>query len=438
MSTGSILFVGDVHLGRRPSRVPSLAAAGLGIDDLSPRAALAAVVREARERSVDAVVFLGDVVDGEENYLEAYGPLARAVRELVEGGVAVLAVAGNHDVRALPRLADEIDAFHLIGRGGRWEAVVVARGGVPFARLVGWSFPRARVEESPLASFTALAPSALPTLGVLHADLDQSGSPYAPVARRELAERGLDGWLLGHVHVPSWQALAGARPIGYLGSLSGLDPTEQGVHGPWLARFEPGRPPVFEQLALAPLAWRALELDVSDLGPGTAELEGAAVRALREAAVTESARLGRARAVGVRLRLVGRHARHRELAAAARRLGDQKDQLRPEHDGRAWFVESVVDATRAALDLPALARADDLPGLLARRVLALESDDEAARAGVEGLLREARTRLRELGTTRPWSALAATDADEREARALLAQAARATLDELLESAGACA
>src|SRR5688572_2314136 len=100
MPSGSILFVGDVHLGRRPARVPSLAAAGLGIDDLSPRAALAAVVREARERDVDAVVFLGDVVDGEDNYLEAYGPLARGVRELVEAGVAVLAVAGNHDVRA--------------------------------------------------------------------------------------------------------------------------------------------------------------------------------------------------------------------------------------------------------------------------------------------------------------------------------------------------
>lgn len=434
MPSGSILFVGDVHLGRRPARVPALAPSGPGVEDLSPRAALALLVREARARKVDAVVFLGDVVDGEENYLEAYGPLARAVRELVEGGIAVLAVAGNHDVRALPRLADEIEAFRLLGRGGRWESATVAAAGVPFARLVGWSFPRSRVEESPLSSFPELESVALPTLGVLHADLDASGSVYAPVARRELASKGLDAWILGHVHLPSWAAFAGPRPIGYLGSLTGLDPTEQGVHGPWLASFESGRAPVFEQLALAPLVWRAVELDVSGLGPGTPDLEGAAVRTLREAAEREEPRLGAARAVGVRLRLVGRHARHRELAAAARRLDDQRDQLRPEDAGRAWFVESVVDDTRAALDLAALARQDDLPGLLARRVLALEASDESARAATEGLVREARSRVRELASTRPWSALATADGGEGDVRATLAQAAREALDLLLDPA----
>jgi DNA repair exonuclease SbcCD nuclease subunit len=435
MPSGSILFVGDVHLGRRPARVPSLAPSGPKVEDLSPRAALAAVVREARARRVDAVVFLGDVVDGEENYLEAYGPLARAVRELVDGGIAVSAVAGNHDVRALPRLADEIEAFRLIGRGGRWESALVARAGVPFARLVGWSFPRSRVEESPLADFPALEASALPTLGVLHADLDASGGAYAPVARRDLVAAGLDGWLLGHVHAPSWEALAQARPIGYLGSLSALDPTEQGVHGPWLLTFESGRAPALEQIALAPLAWRAVELDVSQLPAATPELEGAAVRALRQAAEREEPRLGAARAVGVRLRLIGRHARHRELAAAARRLHEQRAELRPEHGGRAWFVESVTDDTHAAHDLRALARLDDLPGHLARRVLALESQDESATAATEALVREARARLRELGSTRPWSALAAVDPGEADVRASLAQAARAALDELLEPAG---
>jgi DNA repair exonuclease SbcCD nuclease subunit len=429
MPSGSILFVGDVHLGRLPSRVPALD--GLALADLSPRAALAAVVREARARDVDALVVLGDVVDGEESYLEAYGPLAGAVRELVEHGIAVLAVAGNHDVRALPRLADEIDAFHLLGRGGRWEDAVVARAGQPFARLWGWSFPRARVEDSPLATFAPQAPAGLQALGVLHCDLDASGSRYAPVARRDLAAAGLDGWMLGHVHAPSWEALAGPRPIGYLGSLTALDPSERGVHGPWLARFDGGRAPVFEQLALAPLAWRQLEVDVSALGPALADLEGAAVRALRDAAQLEAPRLGAARAVGVRLRLVGRHARHRELADAAVRLDAQVDQLRPPpFDGRAWFVESVVDATQAARDLAALAAGDDVPGLLARRVLALE----AGAASVDDLVRRTREGLRELASSRPWAVLQHADASEETTRALLARAAREALDAVLEPA----
>ncbi|HVS17599.1 MAG TPA: metallophosphoesterase, partial [Planctomycetota bacterium] len=123
MSTGSILFVGDVHLGRRPARVPDLAGEGIDTRELSPRAAFEAVVREARARSVDAVVFLGDVVDREEHFLEAWGTLRQGVAELLEDGIAVLAVAGNHDVVALPRLADEIEGFRLIGRGGVWETV---------------------------------------------------------------------------------------------------------------------------------------------------------------------------------------------------------------------------------------------------------------------------------------------------------------------------
>jgi len=435
MSAGSILFVGDVHLGRRPARVPASPAAGLTLDDLSPRAALDAVVREARTRDVDAVVFLGDVVDGEDAFLEVYGQLLTAVRELSRAGIAVLGVAGNHDVRALPRLADEIEGFRLLGRGGRWEQADVARAGTPFVRLVGWSFPRSRVEESPLASFPALATSALPTLGVLHADLDVSGSPYAPVARRDLLAKGLDAWLLGHVHVPSWQALAEPRPVGYLGSLTALDPTEQGVHGPWLATFEPGRAPRLEQLALAPLAWRALELDVSACAATLEELESACVRGLRECAEREASALGAARAVGVRLRLVGRHAQHRELATAARRLVERAGELRPEHDGRAWFVEGLVDDTRAALDLAALARADDLPGLLARRVLELESDAADARERSSGLVRAARAELRALASNRTWAGLAPDEPSDAETRALLAQAARATLDELLGTAG---
>lgn len=435
MGKGSILFVGDVHLGRRPARVPGSGLAGLTLDDLSPRAALGAVVSEARARDVDAVVFLGDVVDGEDAFLEVYGQLLSAVRELARAGIAVLGVAGNHDVRALPRLADEIGEFRLLGRGGRWEETTVAHAGTPFVRLVGWSFPRSRVEESPLATFPSLTQSALPTLGVLHADLDVSGSPYAPVSRRDLVAKGLDGWLLGHVHVPSWDALVAARPVGYLGSLTALDPTERGVHGPWLATFAPGAAPRLEQLPLAPLAWRALDLDVSECAATREDLEAACVRGLRESAEREDVALGSARAVGVRLRLVGRHAQHRELAAAAQRLAERADELRPEHDGRAWFVEGVVDATRAALDLAALARADDLPGLLARRVLALESDDARERESVGELVRAARAELRALASGRPWSGLAPEDPGESETRAELAQAARDALDELLQGSG---
>ena len=426
MAQGSILFVGDVHLGRRPARVPDLASEGIDARELSPRAAFEAVVREARARAVDAVVFLGDVVDREEHFLEAWGTLRQGVGELLADGIAVLAVAGNHDVVALPRLADEIAGFRLIGRGGVWETVELARAGAPFARLLGWSFPRARVDSSPLADLRPPARDGLCTLGLLHGELDASGGPYAPFARRELDAAGLDAWLLGHVHAPSREGLAQARPVGYLGSLVGLDPTETDVHGPWLARFGAGRAPALEQLALAPLVWLALELDVATLDD-TADLPAALARALSERAGLERERLGAARAVGCRLRLVGAHARKAELALRVRELRERLDGVRPNFDGRAWFLERIEDASVPALDLAALARGDDPPGLLARRLLALESESEVGAAWVV----DARRAMEDLVLARPFAALGAGAPDERAVRERLLRAGRAALAQLL-------
>jgi DNA repair exonuclease SbcCD nuclease subunit len=269
MGRGELLCVGDVHLGRRPGRVPT-DLEGIEPRQLTPRAAFEAVVEEALAREVRAVLFAGDVVDAEDHFLEAYSVLEDGVRRLAQAGIEAIAVAGNHDVRALPRLADEVDGFRLLGRGGRWEQHLLRdNSGEPLARLVGWSFPRARVIDSPLEGLPALSleqRTDVPTLALLHCDLDQHGGAYAPVMRRDLeAVEAVDAWLLGHIHAPSHEALASPRPIGYLGSLCGLDPSETGVHGPWRLTVEGGRAFELEQLPLAPLAWAAVDVQVDGL-----------------------------------------------------------------------------------------------------------------------------------------------------------------------------
>ena len=159
MGRGELLCVGDVHLGRRPGRVPT-DLEGIEPRRLTPRAAFEAVVEEALAREVRAVLFAGDVVDAEDHFLEAYSVLEDGVRRLAQAGIEAIAVAGNHDVRALPRLADEVDGFRLLGRGGRWEQHLLRdNSGEPLARLVGWSFPRARVIDSPLEGLPAIEPA---------------------------------------------------------------------------------------------------------------------------------------------------------------------------------------------------------------------------------------------------------------------------------------
>ena len=364
----SLLAVGDVHLGRRPSRIPGDLAGEYHVQraELSPAAAWRRAVDVALERCVDAVVLTGDVVESDNHWFEAYYHLEAGVRRLVAAGIGVYAVAGNHDVEALPRLAREIDGFRLIGRGGRWETV---RHGKAF-ELVGWSFPERHVTGSPLGEPPAPAASNLPRVGLLHADLDATTSVYAPVARAELDRVDVNAWLLGHVHAPS--LAQGRRPTGYLGSLSPLDPTDRGVRGPWLLRWT-GEQFTCQHLPLAPLRWEALDVDVSSW-TSPHDLEGALARALLALAERLASELGEVRALGCRVRLIGRTPLSRELREF---VGNLHAHLRREVDGTLFFVERITPAWSLDCDLKDKARGTDALGLLARRLLALrgESDD---------------------------------------------------------------
>ena len=304
-----LLCVGDIHLGRQPSRLPEGVLDELRASELGPAAAWASAVDFALEEEVDAVLLAGDVVEQEDDFYEAYGDLRRGVGRLAAAGVPVLAVSGNHDVQVLPRLADAVPGFHLLGRGGKWEAEELSGRDGRQVRVLGWSFPERRVSTSPLAAheLPELDRGSGPVVGLLHCDRDAAGSPYAPVRSAELESAPVDAWLLGHVHKPD--PLAPPRPIGYLGSLTGLDPGEDGPRGPWLLASN-GSGLQVEQLPLAPLRWE--EVDVPLDGMETAEeVHGRAVAALD--ALHERVFEGRfrPRAVGCRLRFTGR-TRHRK------------------------------------------------------------------------------------------------------------------------------
>ena len=445
-----LLAIGDIHLGRRPAGLPEdvVAQAG-GADAVGPRGAWRAAVQAAIDREVDVVALLGDVVDDEGHYLEGWSELETGLRRLEAAGIAVVAVAGNHDVVVLPRLAEAMSGLVLLGRGGRWERHRIERpGGV--LDFVGWSFPDAHVGTDPgadprlaeLCAEAAAAPG--PTIGMLHGDLDVKASRYAPLSRARLLASGATAWLLGHVHKPSFPAFpaaggdvatagagapgAAAVPIGYLGSLVGLDPSETGTHGPWLLAFDGARVASAEQLALAPLSWDTLAIDAGELA-GVDGLAPALAQAARDAAAGRAGSLGSARVLGLRVRLVGRCEGHAALHEAARSL--DLSALRPVFDGRTLFVESLQDAARPALDLDALAREDDPPGLLARRLLALEgngNEEERSR-----LLSLARRRTSDLALRGGFPELPATVArpDDATLAAALLDAGLAALEALL-------
>ena len=425
----TIVFVGDVHLGRRPANLPDdLAEHDVAPAELTPAAAWRRVVDRAIAMRADALVLAGDVVESENARFEAFGPLHDGVRRLVEAGVAVYAVAGNHDVEALPRLERAIEAFRLVGRDGTWETVPLLSNGRTVARLLGWSFPTPHVRSSPLdqPDFPRRKIDDLPLLGVVHGDLTSPTSDHAPLSRSVLAQSPADAWFLGHVHQPG--SLGGPRPIGYLGSLVGLDSTETGAHGPWVVRLAPGAPLTVEQLATTPLGWEDVEIDVEPLGDPRG-IDGAFRRAVELLHARLHARSEDVRAVGCRIVLHGHAARRADLARTLAR-GDWT-ALRLRLDGVLYFVAGVVDRSRSALRLEELASSADPAGLLASRLLALERADASA----PELIRRARQALEPVAGARTWSQLdpvPLSSLSDEALRALLLDSGVRALEALLE------
>ncbi len=425
MNEARILCVGDMHLGRRPSRLPEGAPA-----DIGPRAAWKAVVETALAREVDAVLLAGDVVESRNGFMEAYGALVQGIRRLREKGIDVVAVAGNHDVEVLPRLADELEDFHLLGRGGRWNSHIVRRSGEALVRVFGWSFPSKKVESSPLDSLSDAqrnhefgddADDTLRTVGLLHCDLDANAGVYAPVSSQALTQLGLSAWFLGHIHGPTIKS--GGRPLGYLGSLAALDPGEPGPHGPWLAQSTASAWDL-EQLLLSPVRWEPLAVDVSPCRDSEA-VQGALIRALNELHEALSPRFDGTRIVGLRARLQG------ETSLAP---GELRDCLRAARelpldaiDGVTYFFDKGFDDTTPRLDLEALARGVDPASLMARRLLSLEAGDDKA----QGLIAAARERLLRAASHGNFQSLGKAPLDDERVRQLLVRTARRALAELL-------
>jgi hypothetical protein len=430
--TVRLLCVGDIHLGRRPGRLPEdLALHGISATELTPAAAWRDCVEHALATAPDALVLAGDVVDAFDDRFEAFSMLRAGVARLVEAGVAVFAVAGNHDVDALPRLAAQIPGFRLLGAGGEWECVSVGSRDGPPLRLLGWSFPEPAVAASPLASLRFEPQPGTATLGLLHCDVDGGRSGYAPVPRAALDRVPVDGWLLGHVHKPG--DLSAARPVGYLGSLVGLDPGEPGVRGPWWVEVDGPQRVRARQLPLAPMRWERGEIRAEAYPPGhAADAFFAALRealwAIHEKLIAEAGGAPAARVVGCRLTVTG-PGRHDEAVQALLAAPERWPQ---ERQGDVhYFVEKLEESPVPDLDLDALALGSDPPGLLARRLVALRDGSEEA-----GVLLDAFAPPLAHALSAPrWQRLGEPAPEPDEVRSLLLLAGTRRLEGLLRQAG---
>ena len=433
----AIVAIGDVHLGTRCSGVPGIVSSwGIEPNELTPAAALRLAVDLAVEEQVDAVLFAGDVVESTNARFEAISPLEECIRRLLDSGIEVIAVAGNHDVEALPRMASLLEGFTLLGAGGSWESRTIEKDTAPVAEIIGWSFGERYVRQSPVAQLLSepleRVSSSVPRIGLLHADLNASGGTYAPIRQVELDDTGFDAWLLGHIHKPSVENLsarAESRPSGYLGSLIGLDPSETGPHGPWILRVREGGEIHLEHIPLAPMRWEQVSISVDGLD----HVEDVADRLMSEAA-NHVRRIGQEgpvpRAVGLIARLTGTSPCHEDIGKRIA-AGDWQDLGRVV-DETAVFFSKITAAMTPRLDLAEIAKGDDPAALMARRLMTLEWDDDRSR----DLLEQARAALVDIARDDRWSPVSehrsATDPLSDEAlREILVRSGMTALNAML-------
>ncbi len=362
------LATADVHIGLRPGRLAAEHA-----ERYAASRAWRACVDEALRRRVDAVLLAGDVVDAANRFFEAMGPLERELARLVEAGIEVIAVAGNHDCDVLRQVAAELKSprFHLLGEGGQWERRILADRAGEKVQIVGWSFRDRSVYRSPLHSFSReLLEPDLPVLGLLHGDMDNAQSRYAPLAAHDFAMTGVPLWVLGHVHKPG-PPHAELPHIFYAGSPQGLDPGigERGPHGPWLIEWADGGWQI-EHLPLAPVRYEAIRISLD----GLERLDQVRPEVRRQLGEELDAFCREQPAMEIlvaRLTCEGRTTLlHQDIAAELAEMRESGHTVRE--------VQLVVDrlqiATRPPLDLAALAESGGIVGELALLIQLLEGD----------------------------------------------------------------
>ena len=414
MTGFELLCIGDLHLGRQCGRLPE------AYRHLGPEQAWARCVDEAVRRRVQGVLLAGDVVDHRNRFRETLAPLEHGVSRLSEAGIPCFTVAGNHDAEVLPRLASAVPGLRVLGTGGRWESMTIDGCGRR-VRVLGWSDPG--TSGAPRETWRSLKVTRREdedaVIGLLHAE--------APEPPPELAlASDVDAWLLGHIHKPTRGLAEAQRPIGFLGSAVGLDPSETGWRGAWMLRVEGGRRVRLERLPVSPVRWEVVRAELpEDVEAGTPVFVQAC-RAIDAHHDAIEAELSGVQVVAVRL-VVSGAVRHRAAVGAYVR-GKELLEVASSRAGVRWVVHDVVDATRARVDLNSLSRSPDPLGVLARDLLVLGAGPSESRAA---LMRGAREALEARDAAGAWGAAGMSGVSDEEVARWLEQSGFAAIEAML-------
>ncbi|MCC5905730.1 MAG: DNA repair exonuclease [Balneolaceae bacterium] len=366
-----LLITADLHLGRKSSSVPRT------VDESSTKYTWHRMVDWAIKNQVDAVVLAGDIIDRDNRYFEAIGPIQEGFEKLNEAKISVLIVAGNHDFDVLPNVvkSKEYDHVHLLGENGRWESKTIKsiNGELQF---LGWSFPSQYVKEDPLLQLPSadvkLDPN-IPTIGLLHGELNDLNSRYAPIGFNNLLNKNVDAWVLGHIHKPEIHHESNPLVL-YPGSPHALSSKEPGSHGPYLLTVEDSKKVKTEIIPLSPLRYEKLEMNVSNVADKS-EYRNLITQHLSDDVESKTTELQHVSQIIYDIVLVGKHSLKSEFDTWSQNIEDLEQEFASETTAS---IRKVVNRIEPKVEnLEELAKQPDPTGILAKAILDIHAGNSS-------------------------------------------------------------
>jgi exonuclease SbcD len=361
-----ILVSADLHLGKQSSNVSK------SLSESSVKFTWDRMFKLAVEERVDAVVLAGDIVDRDNRFFEAIGPLQRGFETLGDAGISVIMVSGNHDFDVLPDMIKNraYDHVHLIGEKGKWESKIIQTQSGEL-QVLGWSFPHQHIMEDPLLQLKdadlSLNPN-LPTVGLLHGDLYDQKSQYAPLDAAGFPNGIPHAWVIGHIHKPA--VIREQSPlILYPGSPHALSSKEPGVHGPYMLALE-GRNAVAEHVGLSPVRYESLNIDVTGV-VGESDFRNLLTQQISEDARDRAGELEKVSRMVYDIELTGSHPSLTNLEKWSY-FADQFE-LEPISETLVTIHKVENRAKPAVENLEELSKQPTPPGILAKVIIDLEA-----------------------------------------------------------------
>lgn len=390
-----ILATADLHLGR--------SSADLSDSHASTKYTLTKLVEYCIDKQVDILLLCGDIVDWDNRFFEAYGPLQSAFDQLGKAKIKVFLVAGNHDFNVLPQIIEtgNNQHVHLLGKDQQWEVQEYSKNGHTI-QFVGWSFSSRFVKESALYSWAEvnLNPN-YQTIGLLHGDTDAANSIYGPIRLDDLRNTGVALWLLGHIHKP--QQLAEQPHVWYTGSPQALSAKEPGLHGPLLITVKPDLPIHIEAIQMSPIRYESISIDITSVSNEN-ELRDQVIRSLHEDAEAKITELEEVKSLIYEVTLVGKNSKGQEIDSWKRTITDHQDRL--DATGTEIRVRKVSSQIQPeVLDLKQLAQQSSPAGMLANTIIAIEENREDS--FLEELIKEWKVKVEKTNGVGAYSPLSA-------------------------------